>query len=49
MTATVSALAAAKLRAGEIARVAPTSDLIAFYIGRVRDEFPAEVRRTIAP
>ena len=38
-----------KLRGGEITRVAPTTDLIAYYMSRLRDEFPPEVRRTIAP
>jgi len=36
-----------KLRSGEITRLAPTSDLIAYYIAALRDEFPAEVRRSI--
>jgi D-aspartate ligase len=38
-----------KLRSGEIARIAPTTDLIAFYMSSLRSEFPAEVQRTIAP
>jgi predicted ATP-grasp superfamily ATP-dependent carboligase len=37
------------VRSGEIVRVAPTTDLIAYYISCLRDEFPSEVRRTIAP
>jgi predicted ATP-grasp superfamily ATP-dependent carboligase len=38
-----------KLRSGEISRVAPTTDLIAFYISSLRSEFAPEVQRTIAP
>jgi predicted ATP-grasp superfamily ATP-dependent carboligase len=38
-----------RVRSGEIARVAPTTDLIAYYISCLREEFPSEVRRTIAP
>jgi D-aspartate ligase len=38
-----------KIRSGEITRVAPTTDLIAYYTSRLRDEFPPEVKRTIAP
>jgi hypothetical protein len=38
-----------KLRSGEIVRVAPTTDLIAFYISSLRSEFAPEVQRTIAP
>jgi predicted ATP-grasp superfamily ATP-dependent carboligase len=37
------------VRSGEIARVAPTTDLIAYYVSYLRDEFPSEVRRTIPP
>jgi D-aspartate ligase len=37
----------AQLRAGLITRVAPTSDLIAYYLSALRDEFPPDVRRTI--
>jgi hypothetical protein len=37
------------VRSGEIARVAPTTDLIAYYTACLRDEFPPEVRRAIAP
>jgi predicted ATP-grasp superfamily ATP-dependent carboligase len=36
-----------KLRCGEITRVAPTSDLMAFYIAELRDEFPLDVQTTI--
>ncbi len=38
-----------RVQSGEIVRVAPTTDLIAYYVSCLRDEFPAEVRRTIAP
>jgi D-aspartate ligase len=38
-----------KVRSGEIARVAPTTDLIAYHTSVLRDEFAPEVRRTIAP
>jgi predicted ATP-grasp superfamily ATP-dependent carboligase len=38
-----------RVRGGDITRVAPTTDLLAFYISRIRDEFAPEVRRTIAP
>jgi D-aspartate ligase len=38
-----------RVRAGDIARVAPTTDLLAFYVSTMRDEFAPEVRRTIAP
>ncbi|MDE1922248.1 MAG: hypothetical protein KGI55_02395 [Gammaproteobacteria bacterium] len=38
-----------RIRAGEIGRVAPTTDLIAYYTSLLRDVFPPEVRRTIAP
>ncbi len=37
------------IRSGQITRIAPTTDLIAYYMSRLRDEFPAQVRRTIAP
>ncbi len=37
------------LRQGTIARIAPTSDLIAYYMAKHRDEFPADVRRAITP
>lgn len=36
-----------KLRSGEITRVAPTSDLIIYYIAALRNEFPIEVQRSI--
>jgi predicted ATP-grasp superfamily ATP-dependent carboligase len=38
-----------QVRSGEITRVAPTTDLIAFCVSVLRDEFPPEVQRTIAP
>jgi D-aspartate ligase len=38
-----------RVKAGEIARLAPTTDLIAYYLGVLRDEFPLEVRRAITP
>lgn len=38
-----------KIRSGQITRIAPTTDLIAYYMSRLRDEFPAAVKRTIAP
>jgi D-aspartate ligase len=38
-----------RVRSGEIVRVAPTTDLIAYYLSCLREEFPPEVRRTIAP
>ena len=38
-----------KLRCGEIERVLPTTDLLAYYLALLRDEFPEQVRRTIAP
>lgn len=38
-----------RVRAGEIGRVAPTTDLIVYYTSLLRDVFPADVRRTIAP
>jgi D-aspartate ligase len=38
-----------KIRSGEIQRVAPTTDLIAFYASMLREDFAPEVRRTIAP
>ena len=37
------------MRAGEITRVAPTTDLLAYYLAEIRDEFPVEVQRTITP
>jgi len=38
-----------KIRSGDITRIAPTTDLIAYYTSRLRDEFSPEVKRTIAP
>lgn len=38
-----------RIRSGDIARVAPTTDLIAYYASSLRDEFSPEVQRTIAP
>ncbi len=38
-----------KIAAGTIARIAPTSDLIAYYISALRDHFPRDVARAIAP
>jgi predicted ATP-grasp superfamily ATP-dependent carboligase len=38
-----------KIRSGAIARVAPTTDLIAYYTSNLRAEFPLELQRTIAP
>jgi D-aspartate ligase len=38
-----------KIRAGDITRIAPTTDLIAYYASRLRDEFSPQVQRTIAP
>src|SRR3569833_2487197 len=38
-----------RLRSGEITRVAPTTDLIAYYCSLLREEFPDVVRRSIAP
>ncbi len=38
-----------RLRTGEISRIAPTTDLIAYYMAVLRDEFPSEVRRSITP
>jgi D-aspartate ligase len=38
-----------RIRSGEIQRVAPTTDLIAFYMSMLREEFAPEVRRTIPP
>jgi hypothetical protein len=35
--------------AGEITRLAPTSDLVAYYLALVRHRFPPEVRRALAP
>lgn len=38
-----------QVRSGAITRIAPTTDLIAFYTSALRAEFPPEVQRTIAP
>ena len=38
-----------RVRNGDITRVAPTTDLIAYYASMLREEFAPEVRRTIAP
>lgn len=38
-----------RIRCGQVARVAPTTDLIAFYLAQLRDEFEPAVQRTIAP
>jgi hypothetical protein len=38
-----------KIRSGEIAMVAPTTDLIAYHVSVLRSEFTPEVQRTIAP
>ncbi len=38
-----------RVRGGDISRIAPTTDSIAFYASVLRDEFAPEVRRTIAP
>ncbi len=38
-----------RVRSGEIVRVAPTTDLIAFYTSSLRAEFAPDVQRTIAP
>jgi D-aspartate ligase len=38
-----------RLRSGDITRVAPTTDMIAFHASALRNEFAPEVQRTIAP
>jgi len=38
-----------RLRSGEITRIAPTTDLIAYYCSLLREEFPEVVQRSIAP
>jgi D-aspartate ligase len=38
-----------RVRSGEITRIAPTTDLIAFHTSALRSEFAPEVQRTIAP
>ena len=39
----------ARVRSGEIGRLAPTTDLIAYYLALLRSRFAPEVQRTIAP
>ena len=39
----------ARIRSGEIERIAPTTDLIAYYCALLREEFPPLVQRSIAP
>jgi D-aspartate ligase len=36
-----------RIKSGEIARIAPTTDLIAYYASLLREDFPAEIQRTI--
>lgn len=38
-----------RVRSGEISRVAPTTDLVAYYLALLRHLFAPEVQRTIAP
>ncbi|HEY0801470.1 MAG TPA: hypothetical protein VGD54_11550 [Steroidobacteraceae bacterium] len=38
-----------RIRSGEITRIAPTTDLIAYYTSFLRSEFSPQVQRTIAP
>ena len=38
-----------RVRSGEIARLAPTTDLIAYYMAVLREDFPEPVRRAITP
>jgi predicted ATP-grasp superfamily ATP-dependent carboligase len=38
-----------RVRSGDISRIAPTTDLIAYHTSVLRDEFAPEVQRTIAP
>src|ERR1700761_4017870 len=38
-----------RVQSGEIQRVAPTTDLLAYYISMLREDFQPEVRRTIQP
>jgi D-aspartate ligase len=38
-----------KIKSGIITRVAPTTDLVAYYTSSLRSDFPPEVTRTIAP
>ncbi len=37
------------MRSGEIQRLAPTTDLLAYYLAVLRDDFPKDVQRAIAP
>ncbi|MDE2136601.1 MAG: hypothetical protein KGJ68_04140 [Gammaproteobacteria bacterium] len=39
----------ARVRCGEITRLAPTTDLVAYYLALLRERFAPEVQRTIAP
>ena len=39
----------ARVRSGEIGRLAPTTDLVAYYLALLRERFAPEVQRTIAP
>jgi D-aspartate ligase len=38
-----------RIRNGDISRIAPTTDLIAYYMSELREEFAPEVQRSIAP
>jgi hypothetical protein len=38
-----------EIRSGRISRVAPTTDLITYYIALLRHEFPPEVQRSVPP
>ena len=38
-----------KVGSGEITRVAPTTDLLAYYLSVLREEFSTDVQRSIAP
>ena len=38
-----------RVRSGQIQRLAPTTDLIAYYLARIRSEFSPEVQRAITP
>lgn len=38
-----------RIRSGEISRIAPTTDLIAYYTSWLRSEFSPQVQRSIAP
>jgi predicted ATP-grasp superfamily ATP-dependent carboligase len=38
-----------QIRSGAITRIAPTTDLIAYYTSYLRGEFPEQVQRAIAP